>query len=91
MAGFFQPVNGGNVGVIERRDNAGFLLESGQPVGVPRDVRGQHLDGDGRGPACVARAVDLTHSTGAERREDFVGTQTSSCGKGHGYWNNSTL
>ena len=41
-----EPVNGGNVGVIERREDFRFALEPGQPVGVGRERGRQKLDGD---------------------------------------------
>jgi hypothetical protein len=36
---------------------------------------GQHLNGDFPIQLGVAGAVDLAHAPGADRREDFVGTQ----------------
>jgi hypothetical protein len=47
-----------------------------------RTVRPQ-LDGDGPIESRVARAVDLTHSTGAERCEDFERAETVSRGEPH--------
>ena len=48
-----------------------------EPVGVGGERRGQHLDRDLAAEPRVARAVDLAHPAGAERRDDLVGPQAS--------------
>ena len=53
-------------------------LEAAQPLGVARDLGGQHLERHGAAQPGVARAVDLAHPARAERRDDFVGTQGGS-------------
>jgi hypothetical protein len=37
LAGLFQPVNGGDVGVIERSEHGRFAAETRQPLAVARE------------------------------------------------------
>ena len=48
-----------------------------------RSCVGENLDRDDAFEAGVGRAVDFAHSAGAERRDDFVGTETRASGQGH--------
>ena len=50
-----------------------FALESRLQVGLIGDVRREDLDGNGAVEALVARAIHFAHSTGANRRHDFIG------------------
>ena len=45
-AGFLQAVDVGDVRMVQGREDFGFALEPGQPLGIARDRRGQHLDRD---------------------------------------------
>ena len=67
-------VNGKNVGMIQRRDRARFLLEATEPVGVAGKRLRQHLERDLAAKARIASAIHLSHTARAERRDDFVGT-----------------
>ena len=51
----------------QRRDRACLALEAGERVDVLRQVLGKHFDGDLATEAQIPRAVDLTHSAGAQR------------------------
>ena len=75
--GRLQPVNPGDVGVIERCEHLCLALEPGQPIGIAREVIGQDLDRDLAVEPHVARAVDLAHAAGAERSEDLVRAEAS--------------
>ena len=75
-----------DVRVRERRDGLGLALEAGQRVGVRRQVRREDLDGHLAIELRVARAVDLAHPPGAERREDLVGPEPCSGGETHRMW-----
>ena len=77
VARLLQAVNGGDVGMIERRQHARFLAETRQPIGVIRKGRRQDLDRDITTQAGIVRAIDLAHPTGAERRDDFVRSKAS--------------
>ena len=69
-----EPVNGGDVGVTEGGEQVRFAREPRQPVGITRERRRQHLQGDVAIQFGVARAVHLAHRARAERSHDFVGT-----------------
>ena len=83
-AGFLKAVNSGDIGMVQRCQRLRFALEAGHAVGVLSESSGQYLDGHLAMQPGVLRAVDLTHSARADGREDFVGTEASSGGKGHG-------
>ena len=69
-----------DVGVIERRGRARLLLETAQAIRVLREQCRQDLDRHFPPQARVLRAIDLTHSSSANRREDLVGTESCSGG-----------
>ena len=50
---------------------------------VAGDVRRQQLQCYGAGQSRVARPVDFAHPSGAQRRDDFVGTKPGSGRQGH--------
>ena len=70
-----------DVRVRERGDGLGLALEARERVGVRGQLRGKDLDRDVAVELRVARAVDLAHAPGAERREDLVGAEACSGGK----------
>ena len=76
-------VNRDDVGMIQRRRAAGFLLEPGPAHLVSGDLGEQHLDGDLAPEARVPRPVDLAHAAGAERRNDLVGPETGTRSQRH--------
>src|SRR5207249_7433943 len=61
-----------NVGMTESGDGFGLNLEALQAVRFGRQQLGQNLDGDVAIQAGIAGAVDLAHTAGAERSEDFI-------------------
>ena len=69
---FFEPVDRADVRMVERREQARFAREAGAALGIGREVRRQDLDRDVTTELAVARAIDLAHATGAERRHDRV-------------------
>ena len=48
-----------DVRVVQRSDGLGFALEAGNPVGIPGERSGQHLDRDISIQLRIRRAVDL--------------------------------
>ena len=74
-AGLVHPED---VGVVECTDRPCLLLEAAQVVRVNREGGGQHLDRDLAPEARVARAIDLAHAPGAERRDNLVGPASGS-------------
>ena len=59
-------VNRADIGMVERRDGAGFALEAPQAIAVGREGGGKNLDGDLSSEARIARAIHLAHTTSAE-------------------------
>jgi hypothetical protein len=68
-----------DVRVVQGARRLSFLLEAAQAIAIGRIRGGQDLDRDLAPQAIVPRPVDLPHSAGAERRQDFVGTEARTC------------
>jgi len=81
--GVLDPVDGADVGMIERREQPRLACESGDSFRIADKQLWQYLDRDIARELRVARLVDLTHPSGAERRQDFVRTETRARGKSH--------
>ena len=73
-----------DVGVIERRGRACFLLEAAEPISIRGEERRQDLDGDVASEARVTGAKYLAHAARADRRDDFERAQAGTGGQGHG-------
>ena len=69
-----ETVDGGDVRVVERREDLGFAPEAREPIGISGHRLGQDLDRHVALQVGVGGAVDLTHSASAELGEDLVGT-----------------
>ncbi len=74
-----------DVRVVQLPGRLGLQLEAPQPVGVGRERRRQDFDRDLALQAGVARPVDLAHSAGAERRDDFIRSETGSRRNAHDF------
>ena len=68
----FEAVDGGDVGMIQRREELRFALEAGQPIGIAGEEVGQDLERDVAPEPRVAGAKDLSHATGAKRGDDLI-------------------
>ncbi len=68
-------VDGGDIGMIQRRQHLRFAFEARHVLGVAGQRRWQHFDGDVAIQLAVAGAVDFAHAAGAEGRDDFVGAE----------------
>jgi hypothetical protein len=66
-----------DVRMAERRNHSGFAFEPLAKLGVASEVSGKYLDSDDAIEPGVAGPVDLAHSAGAERLNDFIRTETS--------------
>jgi hypothetical protein len=64
--------DGKDVGMGKRRDGLRLSLKPGAAVRVAGERGRQHLDGDVSIEACVPRAVDFAHASGADRRDHFI-------------------
>jgi len=76
-------VESADVRMRERGDRARFAFKSHAPVSVFGQFRREHFDRDRAIEARVAGAIDLSHAAGADRRDDFVGTEPRSAGESH--------
>jgi hypothetical protein len=63
--------------VIETSEHAGLALEAGDAVGIGGERLRQNFQRDIASQFRVARTIHLSHPTGTERRNDFVGTELS--------------
>ncbi len=81
-AALFEPVDAGDVRMIERRERLRFALEARQPIGVLRERLRQDLDRDVAIELRVARAIDLPHAAFADRRSDLVDAETGAGSEG---------
>jgi hypothetical protein len=79
----FDAVDMRDVGMIERREDFGFALESRQPFAIVGDISGEDLDGDLALQPRIARPIHLSHTAGAKLRDDLVRTDLLSGSKGH--------
>src|SRR2546430_1586768 len=61
---------------------AGLVLEPAQAVGIGGEGRRKHLHGDVPPEPGIAGAIDFSHPSGAERRQDLVGSEEGS-GRDH--------
>ena len=75
-------VKGADVRMRELRDRLRLALEPLADFGRGREMLRQNLDRDRALEPRVLRLVDLAHPSGADRREDLVGTETRTCGQG---------
>ena len=67
--------------MTERRQHAGFSLESSKALGVRRKSGRQDLDRDIASEPCVMCAIHLAHSAGAKRRNDLVVSEPTAGGQ----------
>ena len=67
-----------DVGVIERRNSAGFALEPLFGVVLVGEMLRKNLDRDRSFKPGVAGAVDFAHAAGTDRRADLVGAEFGS-------------
>ena len=80
---FLGRVDGDDVRMIERRDRARFAIEAFEAAGLVGDIRRQDLQRDIAPKPRIARAIDLAHSAGAERGDDFVRGELLTGTEGH--------
>ena len=83
VAGFFQPVDRADVGVVERRQHLRFTLEAGQPFGITGKGVRQHLDRHVPVEGRVPGTVDLAHAAFADLGGDGIGAEGGAGFKRH--------
>jgi hypothetical protein len=62
----------GDVGMIERSQQPGFPLETGEPLRISRELGGQDLERDLTPELGVVGAIDDTHPSLAEFIDDAI-------------------
>ena len=81
-----QPVDGADVGMVQRGEHLGLPLEARQPAGVLRERLGQYLEGHVPVELRVASLIDLAHPTFADFGGDLIRAE-----RGAGFeWHQST-
>ena len=71
-----EVVNGGDVGMIQRRECTGLAFESGEAVGILRQRGGQDLQRHVAPEPRVARPIHFAHPAGPEWTKHLIGTET---------------
>ena len=74
-----KPYTWRDVGMVERREQTRFALESRAAIGAAGECGRQDFDRDVAPELCVPRAIDLAHAARADPRLDLVDAQTASC------------
>ena len=67
-----QPVQSGDVLVIQRGEELGLSFEAGEPLLILRHRLGQHLDRHISIQPLVLASIDFTHPTSADLLDDAV-------------------
>ena len=68
----FEPVDGADVGMIQRGQQPRLAVEADAPLGIGREETREDLDRDIAPELAVARPVHLAHAAHAKRGEHFV-------------------
>jgi len=83
-AAFFQPVDTGDVRVVQGRENLRLARESRQAVGVMGKCFWEDLDGDVPVQLRVTRTEHLPHAALADWGGDVVNAEAGAGCQGHG-------
>ena len=79
---FFEPVDGGDVRMIQRGEDFRFALKARQPVRISRQRRRQDLDRDLALQLRVRRPIHLAHAAFADLGGDFVDAEAGAGSEG---------
>ena len=74
----FEAVDGGDVRMVQRREQPRLALQPRDPIRIVRQRRRQNLDGDFTMQPRVERTIDLAHATGVQRSEDAICSELES-------------
>jgi hypothetical protein len=74
----FNVEDGGDVWMIERREDLRFALKPREAIRIVRQRGREDFDGDVATELRIARAIDLAHPAGADGGEDLVRSKSSS-------------
>ena len=76
-------VDGNDIGVVEGRCRARFLLEAVQPIIVCGERGGQNLDRNNAVQARVPRPIHLAHPAGAQQLDNLIRSELRARGEYH--------
>ena len=79
----FETVNRSNVGMVQRGEQLRFTLKPGDSIAIVHESVGQNLERHFTAEFRVARAIDLTHPSGADEGDDFVDAKARTCRDRH--------
>ena len=82
-SGIFEPVDGADVWVIERREHLRFTPEPREPIRIERERIRKYLQRNVAIELAVARTIDLAHAACAEGRQNFIGTESGAGAERH--------
>ena len=85
-ARLFETVDAADVGMVQRGEDLCFTLEACEAIGIERERVRDDFQRDVATELRVARAIDLAHGAGPERRQDFVRAEACASGQGHAYF-----
>ena len=69
---FLEPVQDGNVGVIERSEELRFAFESRNALGIVRERFRKNFHSDTTVQTCIARGIHHAHAAGSKLSFDHV-------------------
>jgi hypothetical protein len=72
----FEPIDGGDVGMIQRREHLRFPLETGQAVWIRGEQLREHLQRDVAVQPRIARAIHLAHAARADKGCYLIGAES---------------
>jgi hypothetical protein len=72
---FFELVDGGDVGVVHRREQPRFALEPSVPRRIGGEARRQDLERDVAAQAPIAGAIDLAHAAVTQHADHVVAAE----------------
>ena len=81
--GLLEPIERGDVCVIQLREQLRLTLEPIQTFLVACELFGKDFDGDVAPEFRVTRTINLTHAACSDGLDDFVWTELGSCSKRH--------
>ena len=74
---FFEPVDRGDVRMVERGQRLGFALEAQQAIGIARERLRQSLQCDVTIELRIAGAIALAHPTFVKERSDCIDAEAA--------------
>ena len=77
------PVNGGDIGMVERGKHPRLTLETKEAIGIAGEEVRQNLEGNVTAQSRIAGAIDLAHAPRTYQGDDLVLPESLSSRKSH--------